>query len=311
MPARRAITGLFILTCSTPLLAAPPAASGTKTCFAAADGYWIHADYYPPTSEYEPAPMVMLLHDWGTDRSGWSPLIFPLREAGFAVLVLDLRGHGESGDSETKARAREQDPSLATEMYLDLRGAYDWLASQPHVDRARFALVGAGTGADLALRYAVEDRSVDMVVCLSPRRDSSGFDPAGDLGQLRGRHLLLLAGSRGRADCQALAARADAARVRVLDTDAAGTALLTAPDVRREIVRALVRGVGEPSQHVVCGSINSHIFHTPDSGWVRRIHATNLRYYSSAEEARARGLRPSRTKGPRPRRGPSRGAPQP
>ena len=41
-----------------------------------------------------------------------------------------------------------------------MRGAYDWLAQQPKVDRARFALVGASVGCSVALQYAAKDRSV-------------------------------------------------------------------------------------------------------------------------------------------------------
>ncbi|MEO0250522.1 MAG: glutamate--tRNA ligase, partial [candidate division WOR-3 bacterium] len=43
-----------------------------------------------------------------------------------------------------------------------------------------------------------------------------------------------------------------------------------------------------PSQSVVYGSINSHIYHVRGSRWIERIGASNLRYYSSPEEAEAK-----------------------
>lgn len=114
-----------------------------KVAFSATDGFWVHADYYGPTSSYNPGAMVIMLHEENSDRTAWAPLIQPLRDAGFVILALDLRGHGDSATSGTRARLEQRDPQLFRDMQHDLRGAYDWLAQQKDIDRARFAIVGA------------------------------------------------------------------------------------------------------------------------------------------------------------------------
>ncbi|MFH0980996.1 MAG: alpha/beta fold hydrolase, partial [Planctomycetota bacterium] len=63
--------------------------------FTTEDGVEILGDFYPPAAAGR-APAVILLHIYRSDRTSWRPLIPKLHEAGFAVLALDMRGHGES-----------------------------------------------------------------------------------------------------------------------------------------------------------------------------------------------------------------------
>jgi dienelactone hydrolase len=271
------------------------------TSFLAGDGVRISADYYAP-AEGRPGdvPVVMLVHTHRSDRKAWEPLIVPLREAGFAVLALDLRGHGESATTETRQRAIDGDWKLFKEMQEDLRGAYDWLAKQPHVDRARFAVVGASAGASVALQYAVKDRSVDAVVCLSPGLNDFGMDAAGDIGQITGRRILVLATEDQRDAPYTLEKRGAGVEVKVYrEGPVHGTDMLDAvPQAARDIVAFLKSAVGDRTDTVVYGSINSDVYHERDSAWVKQISPTNLRYYSSPREAESRGLRAARSKGP-------------
>lgn len=279
---------------------ASPGLEPERVSFLAADGLRIAADYFPPpAADRGPAPMVVLLHGCGGDRRDWEPLLVPLHAAGCGILVPDLRGHGESATTETRARVAALDPALFREMQADLRGAYDWLAARPRVDRARFALVAAGTGCGVALQYAAQDRSVDAVVCLSPGLREAGLDSAGDIRQLTGRRALLVAGEHERDAPYTLRQRAEHAAVRTYPVRASGTGLLEAlPDLPRELAAFVKDAVGPPTDTTVYGSIESHIYHPPDSGWLARISPTNLRYYSSPAEAEARGLRRTRSKTP-------------
>jgi len=54
-----------------------------------------------------------------------------------------------------------------------------------------------------------------------------------------------------------------------------------------------------PAEHPVVASIKSKagVFHEPSSGSGRRISEKNRRWFSSAEEAEARGLRPPKRRG--------------
>jgi len=268
--------------------------------FDATDGVRLKADYYPPpVAQRQDAPIVILLHGAGSERSVWEPLVGPLHEAGLAVLVPDLRGHGESATTASRLQATQRDPQLFRSMYADVRGAYDWLAQQPHVDRARFALVGVGSGGNVALRYAAEDRSVDALVCLSTRLSEMGHDAAGDTHQITGRRLLLIGGAEERDALYTLKKQTEGVEVRVADENAGrGSELLSSGDLPRDIAHFIQSAVGEATTTTVYGTINSNVYHRPNSGWLTKIAATNLRHYSSPEEAEARGLRESRSGGP-------------
>jgi dienelactone hydrolase len=236
-----------------------------------------------------------------SDRSAWAPLIPTLHDAGFAILAPDLRGHGLSATTDTRDRRTRRDPRLLLEMQKDLHAAYAWLARQPHIDRARFALVGAELGASIALQYAAKDRSVDAVICLSPNLNLLGLDAAGDIGQITGRRLLLIADQRERDAAYTLRKRAGRlAKVEIYQRrQAHGTEMLRRiPRLEKRIADFLRQNVGSPSTTVVLGSVNSNVYHQADSGWIQRITPANLRYYSSPAEAESRGLRASRSTGP-------------
>lgn len=283
------------------------AVDGQPVSFAAADGFQISADYFPPKAAEPPAPIVILLHMYRSDRSAWKPLIDPLHQAGFAILAIDMRGHGESATSETRRRAAERDTRLFEDVQYDLRGAYDWLSEQKGVDRARFAVVGASVGCSIALQYAAKDRSVDAVVCLSPGLKYLGLDSPGDIKQISGRRILMLATQDERKAPETLQRLNKGAKTRVFrGKQAHGTQMFGDVDgVQREIVEFLKQAVGEPTKTTVYSSIQRMIYHPPESKWIERISSTNLRYFSSPEEAEARGLRKTRSLGPddRPRQG--------
>ena len=59
-----------------------------------ADDVGVLADFYTATTN--PAPAVLLLHSLGKSRDEWDGIPPLLQRVGFAVLAIDLRGHGES-----------------------------------------------------------------------------------------------------------------------------------------------------------------------------------------------------------------------
>jgi hypothetical protein len=284
-----------------------------RVTFRAEDGFHVYADFYQPATHDSDtlAPMALLLPMEKSDRTAFATLIKPLREAGFAVLAIDLRGQGQSATNETRERAQQDDPRLYREFQQDLLGAYDWLAKQRGVDRARLALVAAGSTVGAAVKYATEDHSVDAIVCLSPDPSPPSGALASDFGQLRGRKILLVGAEDEKDKCDELATRGEDVEKHIFDGSAHGTDMLgSAPKIEKELVEFLTRGVGKPSKTLVYGSIKSNIYHIPDSKWVEQIDPSNLRHYSSPQEAESRGLRAAKSQGPRERstdRGKSKG----
>jgi len=136
-----------------------------------ADDVGISAAFYAPASNTTPG--VILIHSLGKTREEWAPFIPMLQHAGFAVLAIDLRGHGESkrrltGQGPQSMDYRNFTPRDFQDMLLDIDAAFNWFAAQPGVDRNHVAIVGASLGANEALRYAAFNEDVAAFLLLSP-----------------------------------------------------------------------------------------------------------------------------------------------
>ena len=57
-------------------------------------GWWV----LPPQANERPVPAVLVMHGWGSNAAMMGPVVPPLHEAGFAVLLVDARCHGHSDD---------------------------------------------------------------------------------------------------------------------------------------------------------------------------------------------------------------------
>ncbi len=261
----------------------------------------------------EKSPIVMLLHMYNGDHTHFDPLLPYLHEAGLAVLAIDLRGHGESKGPPAMGlpqRVADRDPKLFRDMDQDVEGAYQWLREQKgeEVDLARFALVGASVGCSVALDYASQDKSVDAVVCMTPGLNYLGLDSAAHAKKYESRALMLLAAEDERDAAQQLGSYVPGAAVLVFPNTTGqrmglhGTRMLGGVEgVERKIVEFLVQAVGPAPTEPVVASIKSKtgVYHDAESGTVRQISPENIRTFSSAAEAEARGLRPPRRGGKR------------
>jgi dienelactone hydrolase len=277
-----------------------PADEPRAVAFQTDDGLLISAEYYRPTAP-GPVPFAILLHGHGGDRGVWKSLAVRLSAGGMAALAVDLRGHGQSTSEESRIRMKDRDPLLFEEMQRDLRAAYDWLATQEEIDRARFAIIGAEAGAAVALRYAARDRSVDALALLTPPLEGLGMDSRSDMAKVKGRAILLVAADEPeqRRAVETLEKLTDGTSRHLVPGSGRGADLLAgSSELEARVADFLQKAVGAPSPKVVYGSINSHIYHLRGSGWIERIGASNLRFYSSPQEAEARGVRRARNEGP-------------
>lgn len=100
---------------------APPAGLAVaEVAFDAADGVPLSAWWVAPPPGEGPKRVAVLVHGWGGNRSDENVMrTAPLyAEAGYGVLMLDLRGHGESGGERRTLGYRE---------VRDVRGTLAWL----------------------------------------------------------------------------------------------------------------------------------------------------------------------------------------
>ncbi len=201
-----------------------PAASLSSTevlTFEGADGLAIAATLTRPGGT-GPFPGVILLHMLGSERGVWADvgLVEALAGAGYAVLAVDMRGHGETGGAA--------DWTLAAD---DLGRVWDAFVALDSVDDARTAVIGASIGANMALRLGVDRPDIRAVVALSPGLDYRGVTTA-ELPAAYGDRPLLLVASEDDAyaadSVRALAESAADPRVEMYATAGHGTNMFAA-----------------------------------------------------------------------------------
>ena len=153
-----------------PAKPAGPTLPGEPVELKTVDGWTLKARFAPSV----PGKMtLLLLHGTGQRKEDWKRLAFPLTRAGYGVLAVDLRGHGESrvspsGEELTwkKLRATPSANDFA-DMSRDAEAAVAWLAGQG-VPEDSIGLIGSEVGGSIAIRYAATHQKVPLVVMLSP-----------------------------------------------------------------------------------------------------------------------------------------------
>jgi len=112
--------------------------------------------WFIPAGQCQPALVIM--HGWGGNAGMMLPLAAPLHAAGYSLLLLDARCHGQSdGDSFASL------PRFAEDIEAGLR----WLASRPEVDPLALGVIGHSVGAGAALLAASRQAAIRAVVSLA------------------------------------------------------------------------------------------------------------------------------------------------
>ncbi|HHI79444.1 MAG TPA: alpha/beta fold hydrolase [Planctomycetes bacterium] len=165
-----------------------PAGGPEKVSFETKDKVRIKADFYLERKE---APTILCLPMYRHTRKTYAPLVTPLRKAGFNLLVMDLRGHGESAP-ELADRVRDRDPKLFNRMHLDVEAAIRFLGERG-LDTTRLGLVGASVGCSVALASVVRyPGAFRTCVVMTPGSHYLGIDSIADAGNWPGIPLLIL-----------------------------------------------------------------------------------------------------------------------
>lgn len=145
---------------------------------------------YPAAGESGRAPTVVMAHGLsGTRRDRLGAFAERFAEAGFAALVFDHRGFGDSGGEPDLF-----DPGRQLEDWL---AAIAFARSLPEVDGARIATFGSSMGGGNALAAAAEDPDVAAAISQVPfldivmqaHRSSPGVTARTLAAAIRGRYL--------------------------------------------------------------------------------------------------------------------------
>lgn len=115
---------------------------------------------------------VILIHMLGQNKESWKDFGEELNKNGFTVLAIDLRGHGESIlKNNEKISYLNFSSEEFNGMTNDIEAAVNFMREK---DKTKIALIGASIGANLAVKYSVEQNNVQKLVLLSPGLDYRG-----------------------------------------------------------------------------------------------------------------------------------------
>jgi dienelactone hydrolase len=120
------------------------------------DGTLLEATFF---SAAKPGPGVLLFHQSNRTRASWDDVPRQLAVAGINALTIDERGYGESGGKK-ESRELHRDG--------DLDAAFQFLVSQPDVQRDRIGAAGAGwlgvdNSVETARRHSAEVKSLVLM----------------------------------------------------------------------------------------------------------------------------------------------------
>jgi pimeloyl-ACP methyl ester carboxylesterase len=163
------------------------------------DGVVLKATFYPSNKGKDAVPII-LLHMWKGDRREYSALAAELQKLGHAVLIPDLRGHGESTQRQFGTTVDTLDASRFTRndfarmVQYDMETLKSFLMkknNEGELNIEKLTIVGAEMGASVAMDWARLDWSwpllagkkqgqdVKALVLLSPEFSFRGLDIKG------------------------------------------------------------------------------------------------------------------------------------
>jgi pimeloyl-ACP methyl ester carboxylesterase len=134
----------------------------------------LHASFEMPAGVPAPVPAVLLLHGYGEDRSVWKEFARQLLERGWAVMSLDMRGHGESSLKNGAPIQLSRESRVSPHDFpVDLDPALDWLKARPRINTQKIVVIGSDVGANLALIASGKFPEVRTVVAIRPNLTES------------------------------------------------------------------------------------------------------------------------------------------
>jgi pimeloyl-ACP methyl ester carboxylesterase len=152
----------------------------------------LKASYELPQGVPAPIPAVLFLHGYGENRKVWEDLRKQFLERGWAVMSLDLRGHGDSlTKNQRPIQASTAWRNSPREFPLDVAPALDWLKRQTRLNSSKIVIVGYDVGANLALVSSGKYREVRTVVAVKPNPKES-LEMAGSAQDFRPRSALVV-----------------------------------------------------------------------------------------------------------------------
>ena len=124
------------------------------------NGKSLFAWFIPASGEELPgqSPAVVLLHGWGGNAETLLPLAQPLHAAGFSLLFVDARCHGQSEEDSFASMPRFAE---------DLGHAVAWLQQRGDIKQEAISAIGHSVGAGAVLLSAAWANNLAAVVSIA------------------------------------------------------------------------------------------------------------------------------------------------
>lgn len=150
--------------------------SEREISFQSKDGWTLHGVLrIPPGAKPgQKVPGVVMVHGAKHDQQTYQEMAPALAKEGIATLRFDWRGKGTSIAEGKGLYGINMASAVSSNIYLDVKGAIELLASQPEVDGTRIGLIAATAGTGYALRAAYGDERVQTVVLLTSNAAPTG-----------------------------------------------------------------------------------------------------------------------------------------
>lgn len=116
--------------------------------------------YLPEGGAGEWSPGLVVCHGFGSGKERHATFGERASAAGFATLVMDLRGHGES------------DGQVDANLFNDVAAAVQYLQSRPEVNPMSVAIRGSSLGGWLAIHTAAHLKEIAPVVAYCPPNEA-------------------------------------------------------------------------------------------------------------------------------------------
>ena len=131
----------------------------------ASDGTILKASYFAAA---KPGPGVLLFHQSTRTRDSWDGVARQLAAAGINTLTLDMRGFGESGGTPSTKLTDAERAKVRAMRPGDVDTAFQYLVSQPGVERDVIGVGGAGEfgvgrSVEVARQHSAEVKSLVLL----------------------------------------------------------------------------------------------------------------------------------------------------
>ncbi len=141
-------------------------------------GLFIRLKHSATSSEQkkQKLPLVIMHHGLLGNKERFFGLSQPIAATGYAVLLVDARGHGETRKNYPAFHADDWYITKTTGIFPDFHYILKYAISRPEVDPSRITVIGTSMGGGLALSQGIKDPRISLIIALSPYFSWKNFE---------------------------------------------------------------------------------------------------------------------------------------